>query len=126
MATGNPARKPVEFGSDYPIIYEVFFTIQTVVGNGISAINSINKCNQNLATPRGNSVFFTSFFFSQKVNQSSRQLQVCSICDFGSSFRDEFPESPHISMVVSAGGSRNDPAGFEDFGGGCGVGGVGG
>ena len=63
MATGNPGRKPVEFGSDYPIIYEVFFTIQMVVGNGISAINSTNKCNQNLATPRGNSVFFTSFFF---------------------------------------------------------------
>ena len=32
----------------------------------------------------------------------------------------------HCIMVVSAGGSRNDPAGFEDFGGGCGVGGVGG
>ena len=30
------------------------------------------------------------------------------------------------SGVVIAGGSRNDPAGFEDFGGGCGVGGVGG
>ena len=31
-----------------------------------------------------------------------------------------------LRLVVSAGGSRNDPAGFEDFGGGCGVGGVGG
>ena len=29
-------------------------------------------------------------------------------------------------VVVCAGGSRNGPAGFEDFGGGCGVGGVGG
>ena len=37
------------------------------------------------------------------------------------------PQSvPVIIMFVSAGGSRNDPAGFEDFGGGCGVGGVGG
>ena len=44
MGPWNPVNSPVEVGSWNPIIYRGFSTIQTVVGNGISAINSHTWC----------------------------------------------------------------------------------